>query len=96
MRGWRSVSKDDRLFTMDVFIIGGPMTGKFSKKNEVISRTIQIRGDQTLEDLHYASFGAFDREDEYMYVSISPFNAAFPVCGRVASAVWRQGFSHVE
>ena len=37
------------------------------KKNRVISRTIQIRGDQTLEDLHHAIFYAFGREDEHMY-----------------------------
>src|SRR5512135_50291 len=32
-----------------------------------MSRTIQIRGDQTLEDLHHAIFDAFDRWDEHMY-----------------------------
>jgi hypothetical protein len=64
-RTW--VLKDDRLFTLDVFIIGGPMTNRFIKKNKVICRTIQIRGDQTLEDLHYAIFDAFDREDQHMY-----------------------------
>ena len=64
-RGW--VKKDDRLFTLEVCIVGGPMTEKFIKKNKVICRTIQIRGDQTLEDLHYAIFDAFDREDEHMY-----------------------------
>jgi len=63
--GW--VRKDDRLFTLDVYIISGPMTKKFIKKNKVISRTIQIRGDQTLEDLHHAIFNAFGREDEHMY-----------------------------
>jgi hypothetical protein len=58
---------DKRLYTLDVFIINGPMTRNFVKKNRVISRTIQIRGDQTLEDLHHAIFYAFDREDEHMY-----------------------------
>jgi hypothetical protein len=33
----------------------------------VIARTIQIRGDQTLQDLHYAIFEAFDREEQHMY-----------------------------
>jgi hypothetical protein len=33
----------------------------------VISRTIKIRGDQTLKDLHNAIFDAFGREDEHMY-----------------------------
>jgi len=61
------VLKDDRLFTLDVFIIGGLMTKRFLKKNKVVCRTIQIRGDQTLEDLHYAIFDAFKRFDQHMY-----------------------------
>jgi hypothetical protein len=66
---WRGtwVLKDDRLFTLDVFLIGGPMTKRFVEKNKVVSRTIQIRGDQTLEDLHYAIFDAFKRFDQHMY-----------------------------
>ena len=56
-----------RLYTLEVFIISGPITEKFAKKNPVISRTIQIRGDQTLEDLHHAIFDAFGRFDEHMY-----------------------------
>jgi len=61
------VLKDDRLFTLDVFIISGPMTKRFTKKNKVVCRTIRIRGDQTLEDLHYAIFDAFKRFDQHMY-----------------------------
>jgi len=57
----------NNLYTLGVFIISGPMTEKFVKKNKVISRTIQIRGDQTLEDLHGAIFDAFGREEEHMY-----------------------------
>ncbi len=64
-RGW--VLKDDRLFTLEVCITSGPMTEKFVKKNRAICRTIQIRGDQTLENLHHAIFDAFDREDQHMY-----------------------------
>src|SRR5438105_5003239 len=56
-----------RLYTLVVFIMSGPITEKFARKNPVISRTIQIRGDQTLEDLHEAIFDAFDREDEHLY-----------------------------
>jgi hypothetical protein len=55
------------LYTLDVFIIGGPVSEKFAKKNRVVSRTIQIRGDQTLEDLHHAIFDAFGRWEEHMY-----------------------------
>jgi hypothetical protein len=43
------------------------MTETFSRKNKVVCRTIEIRGDQTLEDLHGAIFDAFDREEEHMY-----------------------------
>jgi len=64
-RGW--VLKDDRLFALEVCIISGPMTEKFIKKNKVVSRTIHVRGDQTLEDLHYAIFKSFGRHDQHMY-----------------------------
>ncbi|MBM4050010.1 MAG: plasmid pRiA4b ORF-3 family protein [Planctomycetes bacterium] len=56
-----------RVYTLKVFIIGGPVTKEFLKKNEVIGRTIQIRGDQTLADLHDAIFRAFDRWEEHLY-----------------------------
>jgi hypothetical protein len=56
-----------RLYTLDVFIIGGPVSEKFAKKNRIVCRTIQIRGDQTLEELHYAIFAALDRWEQHMY-----------------------------
>jgi hypothetical protein len=56
-----------RLYTLDVFIISGPVSKKFASKNPVVGRTIQIRGDQTLEDLHHTIFDAFGRTDEHMY-----------------------------
>jgi hypothetical protein len=55
------------LYTLDVFLLGGPVSEKFTRKNPVVSRTIQIRGDQTLEDLHHAIFDAFGRWEEHMY-----------------------------
>ena len=58
---------DDRLFTLEVHIIRGPMTDAFVEKNKVVCRTVEIRGGQTLENLHHAIFDAFDREDEHMY-----------------------------
>ncbi|MFH1707121.1 MAG: hypothetical protein ABIF71_04300 [Planctomycetota bacterium] len=61
------MKRDDPLFTLEVFIVDGPLSAKFIKKNKVVCRTIQIRGDQTLEDLHNAIFDAFDREEEHMY-----------------------------
>jgi hypothetical protein len=32
-----------------------------------VTRKIAIRGDQTLEDLHFAIYDAFDREEEHLY-----------------------------
>jgi hypothetical protein len=58
---------ESRLYTLEVFLISGPITEKFAKKNPVISRTIQMWGDQTLEELHHAIFDAFGRFDEHMY-----------------------------
>jgi hypothetical protein len=57
----------ERLYTLEVFLLSGPITEEFARRNPVVSRTIQVRGDQTLEDLHRAIFGAFDRFDEHMY-----------------------------
>ena len=56
-----------RIFTLEVAILSGPMTATFIRMNPVIARTIEIRGDQTLADLHRAIFDAFDREDEHMF-----------------------------
>jgi len=56
-----------QLYTLDVFILQGMLTEAFAKKNPEISRTIQIRGDQTLAELHDVIFDAFDREDEHLY-----------------------------
>ena len=45
-----SMKQDHRLFMLEVCIISGPMTEKFVKKNKAISRTMQIRGDQTRDE----------------------------------------------
>jgi hypothetical protein len=57
----------DALYVLDVFIIDGPIAEKFIAKNPVISRTIEIKGSNTLEDLHKIIFKAFDRQEEHMY-----------------------------
>jgi len=63
----RAGREGNQLFTLDVTIVSGPMTEKFSQHNPQVSRTIEIRGDRTLADLHEVFFHAFDREDEHMY-----------------------------
>jgi Plasmid pRiA4b ORF-3-like protein len=48
-----------------VFIRSGPLGEKFANKE--ISRMIEIRGDQTLEQLHRAIFEAYNRWEEHLY-----------------------------
>ena len=55
------------LYTLEVFLYDAPVAEEFAKANPVVSRTIEIRGDQTLADLHDAIFKAFDRWEEHMY-----------------------------
>lgn len=52
------------LFTLQVTILDGPMTDASARANPVISRTIEIRSQQTLNQLHRAIFEAFDRWDD--------------------------------
>ncbi len=54
-----------RLYTLAVDLTEGPITKEFDGAR--ISRTIQIKGDQTLQALHGAIFDAFDRVDEHLY-----------------------------
>jgi hypothetical protein len=56
-----------KIYTFEVYLISGPMSEEFVEENQVILRKIEIRGDQTLEDLHLAIFDAFDREEEHLY-----------------------------
>jgi hypothetical protein len=53
------------LYVVSVFLLSGPISKKFAHKE--ISRKIEIRGDQTLEQLHGAIFKAYDRCDEHLY-----------------------------
>jgi len=61
------VTDTGRLYTLAVFLMSGPINEKFAEKNPEISRTIEIRGNQTLEELHHAIFDAFGRWEEHMY-----------------------------
>lgn len=57
----------EALYVLEVALRSGPVTEKFLKKNPQVIRTIEIRGDQTLADLHAIIFKAFDREEEHLY-----------------------------
>jgi len=56
-----------RIYTLDVSLASAPVTTEFAKRNPVVSRTIEVRGTNTLDQLHEAIFRAFDRFDAHMY-----------------------------
>jgi len=51
-----------RAYTLRVHLVSGP-SGREQEGREIF-RALKLRGDQTLEDLHYAIQGSFDREQE--------------------------------
>jgi len=60
-----SAAPPGNLYVLWVLLRRGPISDKFTKKE--ISRTIEIRGDQTLEQLHNTIFQAYDRHDQHLY-----------------------------
>jgi Plasmid pRiA4b ORF-3-like protein len=55
----------NRVYTLDVALVGGPMTEDYD--DQEIIRRIDILGRQTLHDLHEAIFDAFERWEEHLY-----------------------------
>jgi hypothetical protein len=53
------------LYVLSIFLQSGPIRERSAPKE--ISRVIEIRGDQTLDQLHDAIFKAYDRWDEHLY-----------------------------
>jgi hypothetical protein len=49
------------LYTLEVILFGGRVSAAFARRNPLVARTLQIRGDQTLDDLHRAILAAFGR-----------------------------------
>ena len=60
-------SNPNALYVMKVLLIDGPVTEKFINKNPEVSRTIEIKGSNTLKDLHDILFTAFNRKEAHMY-----------------------------
>ncbi|HVS35529.1 MAG TPA: hypothetical protein VMS17_08105 [Gemmataceae bacterium] len=65
--GHHAVKVGLRLYTLEVVLAEGPVSDEFLERNPDVSRTIEIRADQTLQDLHEAITAAFDREDDQLY-----------------------------
>ena len=56
-----------RLYTVAVLLLDGTIAKRFARRSPKVMRTLQIRGDQSLERLHLEIFKAFDRYDEHLY-----------------------------
>jgi hypothetical protein len=72
-----------RGYTLDVFLPRKRFSKSFLKNKSGVSRVIEVRGDQTLEDLHDAIFAAFDREEEHLYefqLGRGPGDRLGPIC----------------
>ena len=65
--GHHALKNGVRLYTLEVVLAEGPVSDDFLERNPDVSRTIEVRGDQTLQDLHEAALAAFDREDDQLY-----------------------------
>ncbi len=81
------------LYVLSVYLKGGPISEKFASK--VISRVIEIRGDQTLEQLHQAIFNAYDRWDEHLYefqLGKRPFDPKGPNYGVAGADVTKKKY----
>ena len=77
--------------------MSGPISEKFTKS--AISRFIEIRGDQTLEDLHEAIFKAYDRWDEHLYefqFGKRPYDRDGPNYGLPESADGNENYGDVR
>jgi len=55
------------LYTLKVGILSGPITNPATEQTPQASRSIQMRGAQTLEDLHRGILRAFERHEDYSY-----------------------------
>lgn len=68
-KGGRARARDlsqKRLYRLKVSLTYVPWDSQ-GKFEEEMARIIEIRGDQTLEELHAAIFQAFDREEEHLW-----------------------------
>jgi hypothetical protein len=88
--GWApaaSSSTPANLYVLAIFLVGGPTGPKFSGKE--ISRVIEIRGDQNLDQLHQAIFEAYDGWEQHAYefqFGRRPYDPSGPNYGVAAPA----------
>lgn len=61
----RALVADARVYTLRVYLVSGPY-GEESVGEEIF-RTLKVRGDHTLEDLHHAILFSYEREHDRYY-----------------------------
>ena len=61
----RALLSRPNVYVLRVYLVSGPY-GEESVGNEIF-RTLKLRGDQTLEDLHHAIFHSYEREHDRYY-----------------------------
>ncbi len=61
----RALASRPEVYTLRVYLVSGPY-GEESVGHEIF-RTLKVRGDQTLEDLHHAIFCSYEREHDRYY-----------------------------
>ncbi len=67
-----------QVYVLDIGLVEGLVEDEFIEANPKISRTIEIQGHQTLEQLHHAIFKAFNREEDHSYEFQLDSNTSFP------------------
>jgi hypothetical protein len=55
------------VYTLEIILFGGRVPLAFARRNPLVARTLLIRGDQTLADLHQAILAAFGRREDRPY-----------------------------
>ena len=61
----KRISAQLRAYTLRVYLVRGPFGEELV--GQKIFRTLKIRNDQTLEDLHHAILCAYERENDRSY-----------------------------
>ncbi len=55
------------VYVLEVGLVEGVIEDEFIEENPIVSRTIEIQGHQTLQQLHNVIFKAFNREEAHLY-----------------------------
>ena len=87
----RAFVADPRVYTLCVYLVSGPY-GEESVGEEIF-RTLKVRGDHTLEDLHHAILCSYEREHDRYYEFCLGMDPSGPAGLRYTGgeALWKYG-----